>query len=59
MFRKLDVACDFLYELVDCGISPGIVNDNFLIGVACNLGSTKEAYQIVGEMRKNVRSQML
>ncbi|PKU64353.1 pentatricopeptide repeat-containing protein At3g18020 isoform X1 [Dendrobium catenatum] len=50
---KLDVACDFLYELVDCGVSPGIVNYNILIDSACKQGMKKQAYQIVGEMRKN------
>ncbi|CAL9066300.1 pentatricopeptide repeat-containing protein At3g18020-like [Musa acuminata AAA Group] len=50
---KLAQACDFLYELVDCGVDPGIVNYNIVIDCACRMGLKKEAYQIVGEMRKN------
>ncbi|XP_024959021.1 pentatricopeptide repeat-containing protein At3g18020-like [Cynara cardunculus var. scolymus] len=50
---KFDEACDFLYELVDCGIRPNTVNYNILIEGACKLDLKKEAYQIVGETRKN------
>ncbi|ONK77568.1 uncharacterized protein A4U43_C02F7960 [Asparagus officinalis] len=51
--EKFEAACDFLYELVDCGICPGIVNYNILIDAACMVGLKKEAYQLLGEMRKN------
>lgn len=50
---KFNEACDFLYELVDCGVNLNIVNYNIVIDSACKLGLKKEAYQIVGEMRKN------
>ncbi|CAA6669477.1 unnamed protein product [Spirodela intermedia] len=50
---RLDEACDFLYELIDCGISPGIVNYNILIDGACKMSLKREAYQVVAEMRKN------
>ncbi|KAF7148810.1 hypothetical protein RHSIM_Rhsim03G0043000 [Rhododendron simsii] len=50
---KFNEACNFLYELVDCGVSPNIVNYNILIDIACKSGLKAEAYQIVGEMRKN------
>ncbi|XVF09475.1 hypothetical protein REPUB_Repub07fG0096500 [Reevesia pubescens] len=43
-------ACHFLYELVDSGAAPNIVSYNIVID---KLGLKKEAYQIVGEMRKN------
>lgn len=50
---RLGEACDFLYELVDCRVSPNIINYNILVDGACKLGLKKQAYQIVGEMRKN------
>ncbi|PKA64310.1 Pentatricopeptide repeat-containing protein [Apostasia shenzhenica] len=50
---KLDVACDFLYEMVDSEVYPGIVCYNILIDCASRNGLKKQAYQIVGEMRKN------
>ncbi|OMO57433.1 hypothetical protein COLO4_35387 [Corchorus olitorius] len=50
---KFNQACHFLYELVDSGVTPNIVNYNILIDKACKLGLKKEAYQILGEMRKN------
>nr|UPT49535.1 pentatricopeptide repeat protein AaPPR783 [Agave angustifolia] len=50
---KLDAACGFLYESVDCGIGPGIVNYNVLVDAARKRRLKKEAYQIVGQMRKN------
>ncbi|XP_016484516.1 uncharacterized protein LOC107805054 [Nicotiana tabacum] len=50
---KLNDACDFLYELVDCGVTLCVVNYNIVINGACMLGWKREAYQILGEMRKN------
>ncbi|RVW52095.1 Pentatricopeptide repeat-containing protein [Vitis vinifera] len=50
---KLNEACDFLYELVDCGVTLNVVNYNILIDHACKLGSKREAYTIVQEMKKN------
>ncbi|KAF3673793.1 Pentatricopeptide repeat-containing protein [Capsicum annuum] len=50
---KLHDACDFLYELVDCGVTLCVVNYNIVINGACTLGWKREAYQILGEMRKN------
>ncbi|KAJ0695357.1 putative tetratricopeptide-like helical domain superfamily [Helianthus annuus] len=51
---KFNEACDFAYELVDCGVRLNVVNYNILIEGACKLGlKKKDAYQIVGEMRKN------
>ncbi|KAL8226396.1 hypothetical protein R6Q57_016228 [Mikania cordata] len=50
---KFNEACDFVYELVDCGVRLNVVNYNILIEGACKLGLKKDAYQIVGEMRKN------
>ncbi|KAL3512180.1 hypothetical protein ACH5RR_024897 [Cinchona calisaya] len=50
---KLDEACDFLYELVDCGVTLNHVNYNILIDCASKLRLKKEAYQIIGEMKKN------
>lgn len=41
------------YMSLDCGLSPNIFNYNILISSACKLGLKKQAYQIVGEMRKN------
>ncbi|KAF8022576.1 hypothetical protein BT93_F0172 [Corymbia citriodora subsp. variegata] len=49
----LDGACHFLYELVDSGVSPNIFCYNILIDKACKLGLKREAYQILGEMKKN------
>ncbi|KAI3976998.1 hypothetical protein MKX01_008856 [Papaver californicum] len=48
---KFNEACDFLYELVDCGVSPNIVNYNILIDKACKLGLRTQAYQILGVRR--------
>lgn len=39
--------------MVDCGVMLNHVNYNILIDCACKLGLKKEAYQILGEMRKN------
>ncbi|KAL3343504.1 hypothetical protein AABB24_027171 [Solanum stoloniferum] len=50
---KLHDACDFLYELVDCGVTLCVINYNIVINGACTLGWKREAYQILGEMRKN------
>ncbi|KAL9252065.1 Pentatricopeptide repeat-containing protein, partial [Drosera capensis] len=51
--ERFEEACSFLYELVDSGVSPNIVSFNILINSACKLGLKREAYQIVGEMRRN------
>nr|GEV74141.1 hypothetical protein [Tanacetum cinerariifolium] len=50
---KFYEGCDFIYELADSGVMLNVVNYNILIEGAYKLGLKKEAYQIVGEMRKN------
>ncbi|KMZ67219.1 putative Pentatricopeptide repeat-containing protein [Zostera marina] len=50
---KVSEGCDFLYELVDCGVSPGIVNYNILLAGICRSELKKDAYQLMSEMRKN------
>ena len=50
---KFNEGCDFIYELADSGVRVNVVNYNILIEGAYKLGLKKEAYQIVGEMRKN------
>ena len=58
-FSKGFAACANLLKLVisymNCLIlgSPNIFNYNILIDGACKLGLMKEAYQVVGEMRRN------
>jgi pentatricopeptide repeat protein len=42
--RKLEQACDFLYELVDCGVAPSAVCYNILIDAACKQGPNKLTY---------------
>ncbi|KAK1276215.1 Pentatricopeptide repeat-containing protein [Acorus gramineus] len=48
-----DEAREFLRGLVDCGASPKIVSYNILVDCACEAGLKREAYWVVGEMRKN------
>ncbi|KAK4387818.1 Pentatricopeptide repeat-containing protein [Sesamum angolense] len=50
---KFNEACNLLYELADCGVTLNSVNYNIVLDYACKLGLKREAYQIVGEMRKN------
>ncbi|XP_057803115.1 pentatricopeptide repeat-containing protein At3g18020 [Salvia miltiorrhiza] len=50
---RFSEACHLLYELADCGVAVNNVNYNIVIDCGCKLGLKKEAYQIVGEMRKN------